>query len=298
MMDLIVYADRRPGPGETVFGRQFKMTPGGKGFNQAIAAARAGASASMVGRVGDDQFGREFLTALEEEGVGVSGLAVTAEVGTGVGLPVVESNGDNSIVVVPRANFAVTREDVEQASEHIASATIVLLQLELPVETQLAAARVASGAGRLVAVNTAPAVPLPTEFMSLIDVLIANEEEILVYGNSPSCEASIRDVRAMYPDMSVIVTIGELGALVSGDGDGDEIVRYEAPSVRVEDTVGAGDVFCGYFIAARAEGLATPDAVTRAVHAASLSVTEQGSGLSIPTRAQTQAFMAARGSAL
>src|SRR5512141_424272 len=176
-MDLVVRTPRRPVRGETVMGSEFGMFPGGKGFNQAIAAARLGARVTMAGRVGSDHFGDLFLNALRAEGVCSQAVMRDPVVGTGVGLPVIGEDGDNAIVVVPRANMAMTATDVDAVTAEIASADALLLQLEVPQAVSRRAAEIACNAGTLVVLNPAPAAPLADEFVALADVLVPNEFE-------------------------------------------------------------------------------------------------------------------------
>jgi ribokinase len=248
----------------------------------------------MVGCLGEDRFGEQFTEALQADGVRMQGVAVSRKVGTGVGLPVVDVNGDNSIIVIPRANSTMTPRDIDSVSHEISAAKVVLLQLELPVETQLRAAQVARSAGTTVILNTAPAAELPSEFLPLTDILIANEGEILLYSSGRTHEERVLALQHINANLSVILTLGASGAITA---IGEKIVRCPAPQVKVVDTVGAGDVFCGYLAASLAQGLNYASAIDRAVHAASLSVTIVGSGLSAPSSQETRAFMAAVSSA-
>ncbi|KJE19518.1 sugar kinase, ribokinase [Frankia torreyi] len=291
MMDLITYATRRPLPGETLVGDDFTMTPGGKGFNQAVAAARAGSRTSLVGRVGADQFGSIFRQALAEEEIDTTHLHGAEQDGTGVGLPVVERGGQNSIIIVPRANASVTAADVAAARSAITAADVLLLQLELPLDAVWQAARIARSAGVKVILNPAPAAALPADLLSLVDYFVPNEVEVCLYAEGEVMAERLDDLASRFPRMNVVVTWGErgvIGRLVGDDGVALSL-REPAPVVNAVDTVGAGDVFCGYLAAGLAHGVPPAAAIRSAVSAASLAVTRTGSGLSAPYAKEIQA---------
>jgi ribokinase len=262
MMDLVVRGPRRPERGETVIGTSFETFLGGKGFNQAIAAARAGASTAMVGRIGDDDFGRRFLAQLEADGIDASGVGVDPDIGTGVGLPFVEDSGDNSIVVVPRANHALTAAQVRDAAALIEAAKVLLLQMELPLDATVEAAYLAKHAGVTVVLNPAPAVLPLDELAGLVDYITPNESEAQRLGAI---------------DGVVITTLGEGGVDVAGE-------RIDAHKVECVDTVGAGDAFCGAFAALLAEGASFVDAARFGNAAGALAVGIPGAEPSMPTR--------------
>jgi ribokinase len=278
MMDLLIRAPHRPQPGETVIGTSFQRILGGKGYNQALAAARAGATTTMIGRLGDDEYGREFLAGLDSEGVGSTGVVVDPVHGTGVGAPVVEDSGENSIVVVPRANGALTDSDIDASADLIAEADILLLQLELPPSTAVAAARVARRAGTRVLLNPAPAGGLHTELRGLVDVLVPNEHEArtLLGGGALDC------VRlAHHWACDVVVTTGGAGCVVA---DGDAPLTIPSFLVESIDTVGAGDAFCGALAAWLAAGAELAEALPYANAAGAIAVTRPGAGPSMPRR--------------
>jgi ribokinase len=269
MMDLVARGPRRPERGETVIGTSFETFLGGKGFNQAVAAARAGASTAMVGRLGDDDFGRQFLAQLAADGIDTSGVGVDPDIGTGVGMPFVEDSGDNSIVVIPRANHALTPEHVRAAAAVIESARVVLLQMELPLDATLEAARIAHKAGAVVVLNPAPAVLPLDPFAGLVDYVTPNESESARLG-------AIKGV--------VITTLGERGVDVDG-------TRLDAHDVKCVDTVGAGDAFCGAFAAGLAQGAALLDAARLGNAAGALAVGVAGAEPSMPRRADIDALL-------
>ena len=287
MADLVVTTPRRPRPGETVVGTRFDRRLGGKGYNQAVAACRAGAEVSFVGRVGDDDFGRDFLAGLEAEGVDRTGVVVDPEEGTGVGLPVLDGSGQNSIVVVPRANLRVTAQQVEASARLITDADVLLLQLEVPQEAVVAAARVARGSGTRVVLNPAPFRPLPDELWSLVQVLVPNEVEAAELAGVPR-ETPVADTaRALATRFrgELVITLGERG--VCRVDPGGVTTTFAPRSVRQVDSIGAGDVFCGNLAADLAAGTDLDRAVRFANVAASISVTQRGGADSAPLRSQT-----------
>lgn len=292
MMDLVASAPRRPLPGETLIGTGFAMHLGGKGMNQAVAAARNGARVAMVGRLGNDEFGERFRAALAEEGIDDFAVSTDPSDGTGIGLPVVEPDGANSIIVVPRANSRLTVDDVLAAAPAITAADCLLLQFELPLDTAVLAARLARGAGRAVVLNPAPALSPPAELRGLVDYLIVNEGEAeLLAGTANGASDAAGWLRQSWRASGVVVTVGERGALVA---EGDGVWRASALTVPVVDTVGAGDAFSGALVARLALGHALSDAVQYATATASLSCTKAGGVPSIPSGAEVLAALAAR----
>ncbi len=294
MMDLIAYADRRPGPGETLAGTAFVQSPGGKGFNQAVAAARAGAAVSMVGMLGADSLADDFRSVLRAEHIDAAGVAADPAEGTGVGLPVVAADGQNSIVIIPRANLAITPGDVSARRSVIESAKVVLLQLELPMDAVIEAARIGRRSGAQVVLNPAPFAPLPDDLLALVDVVVPNEVEFDAWAGlqEPSDDeraVAARKLAAVHRCL-IVVTVGARGALVV-PADGSTPTPVSAPAVTVVDTIGAGDTFCGYLAAALSQGLAVEAAVNRAVAAGALAVTRRGGAASAPTDADVKAFL-------
>ena len=176
-MDLVVKAGRRPQTGETLMGKAFGMFIGGKGSNQAIAAARLGANVTMIGRLGTDLFGDTLMAAHAEEGICTDYVVRDTEIGTGVASILIDADGDNSIVLVPQANMRLSIEDIERASESIAAADALLLQLEVPIDASRRAAEIAKSNGATVVLNPAPAQELPDDFLAQVDILTPNEVE-------------------------------------------------------------------------------------------------------------------------
>lgn len=279
MMDLIAYAPRRPFPGETIRGDSFVTALGGKGFNQAVAAARAGASTQMLGRLGTDEFGDQFIAALIAENISILGVERDATNGTGVGLPVVETGGENSIIIVPRSNDGADELFVQRNAQQIKDAQILLLQLELPLAGAVAAAKIAKAAGVRVVLNPAPAAQVD-QFTGLIDVIVPNEIEFATLaGESGTMVERAIELRTRMKCSDLVITLGSKGVYVL---DGDQLVEIAAPVVTAIDTIGAGDTFCGYLAARLALGDSVIKAARIAVKAASISVTRSGGALSAP----------------
>jgi ribokinase len=273
-LDVVVAVERHPRPGETVIGGDRRELPGGKGANQAVAAARLGARVAMVGRVGDDAAGARLRDGLAAEGVAVEHVAVDHDAPTGMALIAVDAGGENTIVVSPGANARVGPEDVERARDVLAEAAVTLIQHEIPPEAVRAAI---AAAGGLVILNPAPARAL----VASVDVLVPNRGELEALagrsGDPAQLAGALPDARA------VVVTLGADGALVV---EGDRATTVAAPSVRAVDTTGAGDAFCGALAQALAGGAALAEAVEWAVAAAGLSVTREGAQGGLPTREQ------------
>lgn len=289
MTDLVVRTPRRPRAGETVVGTEFERFLGGKGCNQAVAAARAGAAVAMVGRLGDDEHGRDFLDLLVREGIDAAHVVVDGSAGTGVATPLVEPSGENSIVIVPRANSGVSPDDVAAAANAIRGAWVLLLQLELPLPTALAAARCAHEAGVTVVLNPAPAVGDLEGLEGLVDVIVPNEvEAAALTGIEDDPLAAAKALRERFGG-AVVVTLGAQGSLVlPADGTSGQVATHV---VDVVDTVGVGDAYCGSLGARLAAGDDLLAAARWASAAAALAVTAKGAEPSLPTAAQVEALL-------
>lgn len=292
-MDLVVRSPRIPSPGETIIGHDFHTVPGGKGANQAIAAARMGAQVAMVGRVGNDAFGQALLDNLATAGVEHNWVLQDTDVATGVALITVDDNGQNSIVVVPGANMRLSSTDVERAEAAIAAADVVLLQLESPLETVVRAAKLARAHHKLVVLNPAPARPLPSDLLSLVNVLIPNESETaLLTGRPVENLLSAQEAAVFLLDQgldTVILTLGERGAMLA---HGREVKRFPAFQVKVVDTTAAGDAFVAGFAVALAEGQPLEEAVRWGNAAGALAATKLGAQPSLPTRDELKRLLA------
>jgi ribokinase len=270
-LDLVVRTATLPGPGETVTGGTFERHGGGKSANQAVAAAREGATVRMVGAVGSDDLGDEAVADLAGEGVDVSAVArVTAP--TGVALIAVDEAGENQIAVASGANNELTPAAVEAALAGAEPGGVVLIGLEVPDAPVLAAARAGRAAGLQVVLNPAPARPLPDELLELGPLLTPNEPEAAALSGEADPEAAARALTKR-TGAPVVVTIGPAGALLA---DGDALERIPAPKVEAVDTTGAGDAFNGALAAALADGAELGDAVRAAVAAAADSVRRPG----------------------
>ncbi|MEU9122344.1 ribokinase [Streptomyces sp. NPDC048506] len=286
--DLTVRVERRPGAGETVLGTDLVESAGGKGANQAAAAARIGGRTALLARVGGDAYGELLLHAQREAGTDVTPVIVDEAARTGTAMIIVDPDGDNSIVVSPGANAALTPQDVAAAKDTIAASSVVSLQLEIPLESVRAAAAAAEEAGTRVVLNPspAPATALPPELLAVADPLVVNEHEARQLsgradGTPAEWAQALRDQGAR----SVVVTLGGDGALVLDDSGAGEI-----PGVRVRavDTTGAGDAFTGALATRLARGDALPEAARFAVRVGAAAVTKPGAQPSYPTRAELE----------
>ncbi|WP_460524036.1 ribokinase [Flindersiella endophytica] len=284
-MDLVVYADRAPGMGETVAGKRFVTIAGGKGANQAIAAARAGGRVAMVGAVGHDPYGDDLLAVLSDAGVDVSGVARVSEA-TGTAHIVVDTSGDNSIIVVPGANGSLA--SVPPAlSAALDGAGALLMQLEIPLEAVTEAAELARAKGVRVVLTPAPARELPGELLDCVDLLLPNEHEAKLLTGASSVEEAASALLERVTD--VVVTLGGRGSLwAARSGE-----RVEVPSAKVEvrDTTAAGDTFAGALAVALGEGRPMPDALRWATAAAGVSVQREGASPSMPSRPEIDAAL-------
>lgn len=283
-------AERLPVPGETIIGRQFLMASGGKGANQAVAAARLGADVTLIARVGNDVFGQNALTGFRTEGISTEWITQDASTPSGVALILVDSTGENVIVVAPGANAQLRPEHVRQAQAAIQTASVLLLQLEVPVDTMLEAARTAHASGVRVILNPAPAQALPEELVRLADVITPNQTEAAILagaqGEDKPPEALAQRLLAMGAG-AVAMTLGAEGALLVTK-EGAE--RVASPKVKAVDATAAGDAFNGALAVGLAEGLTLKEAAAFAVKAAAISVTRAGAQPSLPTRTEVLAF--------
>ena len=283
-MDLVVRAARLPLPGETLSGSSFMTAPGGKGGNQAVAAARLGARVTMIGRVGADAYGQQLKSGLEAEGIDCSGVAVCQGIPTGVALIVVDDSSQNAIVVVPGSNGELTEADLLRNRAAVAAADVVLCQLEVPNATIKATLDLARQLGKLVLLNPAPVCgPLPPEWLAAADYLIPNELEAAALTGLPtsSVDDALLAGRALCEQgaRNVIITLGARGIVAVSV---DSAVHYPASAVDAIDTTAAGDTFLGGLAAALSWNWALPEAIRFGQEAATLSVTRAGAQPSIP----------------
>lgn len=294
-MDLVFRTPRLPVLGETLHGHDFHQIPGGKGANQAVAAARQGAAVEFVGAVGDDGFGEFSRKTLSADGISLTNLQTVTGCATGVAGILVEDAGDNCIVLAAGANARVDLAQIEAASAAISQAQILVCQLETPLASVEAAIAKARSAQVQTILNPAPAQQLSDELLAQVDYLILNETEAsLLSGITVSDQQSARQAAEKLRQRGaavVLLTMGEQGALIS-EAKGAEFV----PAVKVEvvDTTAAGDTFVGAFAVGLAKGLSLLEAVFEAQYTAALTVTKLGAQTSIPQREDVVKFMASR----
>ncbi|MFJ3301715.1 ribokinase [Streptomyces sp. NPDC086549] len=282
-MDLVAYVEKAPQLGETVTGREFRTIPGGKGANQAIAAARAGATVSMIGAVGNDAFGTRLRETLEHSGVDTDSLR-TMEGSSGTAHIVVDDEGGNSIVVIPGANGTV--DHLSPGDEGvIASADALLLQLEIPLKAVLAGAEAARRHGVRTILTPAPAQPLPSELLAATSLLVPNEHEAAALTGRPDPREAAAALLDQVPE--VVVTLGAVGALYMTRGA--EPLVVPAPRVSAVDSTGAGDTFVGALAVALGEERPIREALTWAAAAAAVSVQREGASASMPYRPEIEA---------
>jgi ribokinase len=270
-VDQVLRVTAIPSPGETVLSHGLAIALGGKGQNQAVAAARAGAATAFIGAVGDDAFGSSIREGLAADGIGSEGVR-TVGAPTGTALIAVDDSGENTIIVEAGANALLELRETDAAA--IAAADVLVLQLEIPLSTVAQAASAARAAGTRVLLNAAPIRDLPADLLANVDILIVNEHE-------GAFLARDGDVATLAP--IVIVTLGAAGAVAY---ENRAEVRVAAPTVSAVDATGAGDTFCGALAARLADGAALGDALRFAVAAASLSVQKHGAVPSIPLRSE------------
>jgi ribokinase len=295
-MDLVVRTPRLPALAETITGHEFFTAPGGKGANQAVAAARLGVPTQMVGRVGGDAFGQELRQNLASAGADVSAVFTDPAVSSGVAVIAVDDNAQNNIIIVPGANGRVGHDDLDRLEASLDGATVLLLQFEVPLDAVVAAARLAHQRGIIVVLDPAPAQPLPAELYSLVDILTPNEVEAgqlagTAIKNQTDAAGAAKNLLSLGVK-TVIIKMGALGVLYAQAGGESTFV----PAFKVEavDTVAAGDAFNGGLAAALLEGKPLPEAVRWGAAAGALSATKMGAQPSMPTRAEFDAFLMAQ----
>lgn len=304
MMDLIASTRRAPGSGETVVGLKFQTAPGGKGANQAVQCARLGAHVTMVGRVGDDAFGKIMVDTACASGVDVSHVTVDPQESSGVGhitLEVTEHGAQNRITVCPGANFTLTVEDVAWLKDEIGRYDLLMMQFELPMDVIETVARWAHDAGVTVMINPAPAAPMSEQLLACTTYLSPNEHEAVQLANHPinvSHGVDMEDVAAVSQALrargvkNLIITLGENGSIAAGENG-----IHHTPCVRmphVADPTAAGDSFVAAFCTGLTAGLSQGEALAFASHAAALTVSRMGAMPSLPTVDEVQALLSER----
>ena len=299
-MDLVVRTPRLPAPGESLPGREFYTAPGGKGANQAVAAARLNAPTRLVARVGGDSFGPVLCQNLTNAGVDISAVLTDAETSSGVALIAVDDTAQNAIIFVHGANGRVNRSDVERLEAVLAGAKVLLLQLEVPMEASLAAARLARRQGLTVILDPAPARELPPEFYQLVDIITPNEVEAGQLAGFPvkTAQEANRAAHILLERgvKTAVIKLGAQGVAYAGQTGSGQVAEDFVPAFKVSavDTVAAGDAFNGGLAVALVEGKPLPVAIQWGAAAGALSATKPGAQPSMPGRAEFEAFLKER----
>lgn len=291
-MDLVVSTQRFPQPGETVFGNKFGMYPGGKGANQAVAAAKLGGNVCFLGKMGNDLFREKLSASMQNDGVQLDHLLIDPNTSTGMALITVDSNGQNEIVVVSGSNMNLSPADVESKRAIFAAAKIVLLQLEIPLNTVTQSARLAKENGTIVILNPAPACELPQELLSMVDYLTPNETEAaFLIKQAVHDQESAQAAALMLLEKgvkNVILTMGKQGALLVNK---EKTKLFPATKVQAVDTTAAGDAFNGALAFTLASEKNLDEAIRFANSVAAYSVTKMGAQSSMPTREDLEQFL-------
>lgn len=290
-MDLVVRTQRHPQIGETVIGYDFRTYPGGKGANQAVAAARLGGKVKMIGRVGKDQFGKELLRTVTNAGVDTKYIIQDSDAPSGVAFITVDDLGKNTIVVASGANARLSPEDVTLAEEAFIGASVLLLQLECPLIAVERAITLAQKYHLKIVLNPAPAQLLDAELLARVDYLIPNQTELALLSGQDTPVAGI-NVLAGLGVRKMVVTMGDEGALVV---DGNRHEHLPAYRVRVVDTTAAGDAFAGAFAVALTEGSSVWEAARWGNAAGAMTVMRAGAQPSLPAREELTSFLAQGG---
>lgn len=290
-MDMVVLTERFPESGETVFGNRFFMMPGGKGANQAVCAAKLGGNVTFIGKMGNDLFRNKLTESMRNDGVNIDHVFIDESQSTGVALIVVDEAGNNQIVVVSGSNMKLTAEEVSREAHILSSAGVVLLQLEIPVETVHYTAHLAHANGSTVILNPAPACNLPADLFPLIDFLTPNEIEIGVLSGVPITDTGSLQLAAQElierGVKNVIVTRGSKGAMLVNQ---TSVEYVDARKVEVVDTTAAGDAFNGALALGLLHQMDVQAAIEFASTVAALSVTKVGAQSSMPTLAELKRF--------
>jgi ribokinase len=283
--DMVIKTSKLPAPGETILGGVFFMNPGGKGANQAVAAARLGGKVSFIAKTGDDVFGKQARQIFEGENINTDYLMMDTGHPSGVALITVDAKGENCIVVAPGSNSYLSKEDIELAREQIIRSEIVLLQLEIPLETVAYTANIAYDAGKKVILNPAPATQISDEILSRLYMITPNEIEAELISGIPVTDIESAKLAAQHlfdrGVKVVIITLGSKGALLFTR---EKTKLIPSPKVDALDTTAAGDVFNGAIAVAISEGSELEEAVEFACKAAAISVTRMGAQSSAPYR--------------
>lgn len=285
--DMVIKTHSFPVPGETILGGRFLMNAGGKGANQAVAAARLGGMVTFVGKIGDDIFGKQAVQQLEDEGINVNYVAVDPENPSGVAMITVDRNAENTIVVAPGSNGTLSPADFNRALPELLDAEFVLLQLEIPIPTVEYIARIAAQNRKKVILNPAPAAELSDELLQNLYIITPNETEaeLLTRIKVIDAQSAMKAATALHEKgvEIVIITMGATGAFLLNNGESELI---KAPKVEAVDTTAAGDTFNGALIVALSEGKTIQESIAFANKAAAISVTRIGAQSSVPYRSE------------
>lgn len=290
-MDLNIYSQRLPKPGETVTGGTFKQFLGGKGANQAVAAVRSGANIIFIGKIGKDVFGDQMLSRLTKEGVNTSYVIRDPQQASGVAFIIIDENGENMISVAPGANFHLNKSDISKNADIIKNAKVIVVQMEIPIDTIEEIYNIASQGDVIKILNPAPLKPIPLNILKNIDIIIPNEGELFrlhsllelkeLTGNEKEKIISASQDIVSLGVKVVITTLGSKGSLIY-NGETDEIIEVPAFKVNAVDTVGAGDCFNGVLACQLCKGETIITAVKYSTAAASIAVTRKGAQDSMP----------------
>lgn len=288
--DLVTFSPRIPQPGETILGSGFKTGPGGKGSNQAVAAARVGAAVTFVGRIGRDMFGEMALKVWQEAGIATDYVIQDGEAPTGVATIIVDDHGENIIVVASGANWRVSPADVERAEPAIATSRVFLTQLETPPDAVRRGLQIARQHGATTILNPAPGQPLTPDLLALVDIITPNQTEaaIITGVSSTNATEACAALRA-HGANTVVMTLGSEGVLLYDDSGPQHFPAFKVD--KVVDTTGAGDAFNGGLAVALAEGKPLAQAIRFASATGAISVTRPGATESMPTRTEVEAFL-------
>ena len=284
---MVIKADRLPIPGETILGGTFFMNPGGKGANQAVAASRMGGKVTLISKTGNDVFGKQSVMLYNSENINTDFVFSDPGLPSGVALITVDSNGENCIVVASGANASLSPSDINKAIKEIESADLVLMQLEIPIDTVEYVAEIANKKGIKVILNPAPARALSDKLLRCLYIIVPNKSEAEILSGIKVTDyetaRQAADIISARGVDHVVITLGSQGALIK---ERDEYHYVEAYKVESVDTTAAGDSFCGSMCVGLSEGKSIPDAVKLAARAAALTVTRMGAQSSIPYRSE------------
>ncbi|MCG9128386.1 ribokinase [Candidatus Poribacteria bacterium] len=295
-IDLVIRSKRIPDKGETIFGDSLDIFTGGKGFNQGTAAARLGADVTFIGKIGDDNFGEMLQNAMTSEMINTHHLSVDTNVGTGIANILVDPDGENSIIVIPRANMCITSTEIDKATESISEVDILLLQLETPIEASIRATEIAKETNTTVILDPAPAKSLPEQFLSQIDILTPNtsEAEHLTGIPTNTIDSCVDAGKVLQQKLSqeryaaVVMTLGKNGVLLVTDNHTEHISPVSVDTV---DTTGAGDAFTGALATALGKSKNLRESVDFANVAGAAAVTVLGATPSMPTISKIESLM-------